>query len=72
MTKRKRQSVFGNRWGAFLMLGIFGLLFLLMFVRIVLIQATGSAEGRDLAASVAKKTYKAGKFICDTRKDYGP
>ncbi|MFD2868684.1 penicillin-binding protein [Kurthia populi] len=58
MTKRKRQSVFGNRWGAFLMLGIFGLLFLLMFVRIALIQATGSAEGRDLAASVAKKHTK--------------
>lgn len=58
MTKRKRQSVFGNRWGAFLMLGIFGLLFLLMFVRIALIQATGSAEGRNLAATVAEKHTK--------------
>lgn len=58
MTKRKRQSVFGNRWGAFLMLGIFGLLFLLMFVRIALIQTTGSAEGRNLAATVAEKHTK--------------
>lgn len=40
------------------MLGIFGLLFLLMFVRIALIQATGSAEGRNLAATVAEKHTK--------------
>ena len=40
------------------MLGIFGLLFLLMFVRIALIQATGSAEGRNLAANVAEKHTK--------------
>lgn len=37
------------------MLGIFGLLFVWMFARIVLIQATGSAEGRNVASSVAEK-----------------
>ncbi|WP_010286573.1 penicillin-binding protein [Kurthia massiliensis] len=64
MTKRK--NLFGKRWGAFLMLGIFGLLFLWMFLRIVLIQTTGSAEGRNVASSVAEKHTKQ-EIITATR-----
>lgn len=57
MTRKKIRvkNIFGNRWGAALMLGIFGLLFLCMFFRIVYIQATGSAEGQDLAARAEQK-----------------
>lgn len=51
MTKKKSRSV----WGAFLMLGIFGFLFLLMFFRITYIQVTGTAEGQDLAMKAAQK-----------------
>lgn len=48
------------------MLGIFGLLFVWMFVRIVLIQATGSAEGRNVASIVAEKHTKQ-EIITATR-----
>lgn len=51
MTKKKSRSV----WGPFLMLGIFGFLFLLMFFRIFYIQVTGTVEGQDLAVKAAQK-----------------
>ncbi|MBQ0139778.1 MAG: PASTA domain-containing protein [Kurthia sp.] len=51
MSVKKSRSV----WGAFLMLGIFGFLFLLMFFRIFYIQVTGTVEGQDLALKASQK-----------------
>lgn len=48
-----KNKKFRFQWGAFLLLAIYGGLFLLLFLRIASIQLTGEVEGKVLAAKAA-------------------
>ncbi|MGY3188248.1 penicillin-binding protein [Lysinibacillus sp. TE18511] len=65
--KKKR---FRFQWGAFLLLIFYGGLFFLLFTRMVTLQATGEAEGQELAARAAAKYSKESAITASRGKIY--
>lgn len=63
-----KKKKFRFQLGAFLMFAIYGGLFLLLFWRIVSIQATGEVEGRALAVEAAAKYEKETVLAADRGK----
>lgn len=65
--KKKR---FRFQWGAFLLMIFYGGLFFLLFTRMVTLQATGEAEGQELAARAAAKYSKESAITANRGKIY--